>query len=259
MVQRLSALDQRALVILWPIADVAGEVVLLDHLAHVLADLVCGGDRRPDPGLEAVAEGVEVAVGADARDSVCVSQVPPKSSSASSTTNVRPRALLRQVIGGADAGDAGPDDQHVEVLGGGQLPWIAVMRRTPSARRRHSRLTRPSGFDPNQLIADNVSTRSRARTRRGQRPVMARLVRATHEHLASPAFMGPPHSAALQRGMTRNVRIAPPTPSLPRPRSGARRRRRLRPDRCGGPPRRCGRPGTPGCGRRGGWWRAGGR
>ena len=31
------------------------------------------------------------------------------------------RALLLQVIGGADAGDAGTDDQHIEVVGGGRL------------------------------------------------------------------------------------------------------------------------------------------
>ena len=48
------------------VADVAGEVVLLDHLAHVVQDLVGGGDRRAGPRLEAIAEGVEVAVGADA-------------------------------------------------------------------------------------------------------------------------------------------------------------------------------------------------
>jgi hypothetical protein len=33
---------------------------------------------------------------------------------------------------------------------------------------------------------------------------MARLVRATHEHRAGKVFMGPPHSASLQRGMTVN-------------------------------------------------------
>ena len=49
------------------VADVPGEIVLLDHLAHIGADLLGGRDRRPDPWLEAVAEGVQVAVGADAR------------------------------------------------------------------------------------------------------------------------------------------------------------------------------------------------
>ena len=48
------------------VADVPAEVVLLDHLAHVLEDLVGRGDRRAGPRLEPVPEGVEVAVGADA-------------------------------------------------------------------------------------------------------------------------------------------------------------------------------------------------
>ena len=48
------------------VADVAGEIVLLDHLAHVFQDLGGAGDRRDGPRLEAVAEGVQVAVGADA-------------------------------------------------------------------------------------------------------------------------------------------------------------------------------------------------
>ena len=49
------------------VADVSGDIVVLDHLAHIGADFFGGRDRRPDPGLEAVAEGVEIAVRADAR------------------------------------------------------------------------------------------------------------------------------------------------------------------------------------------------
>src|SRR5829696_7429441 len=49
------------------ITDVAREVVLLDHLAHVVQYLLGRGDRLAGPRLEAIAEGVEVAVGADAR------------------------------------------------------------------------------------------------------------------------------------------------------------------------------------------------
>ncbi len=40
--------------------------MLFDDFAHVAADLVGGGDGGAGPGFEAVAEGVEVAVGADA-------------------------------------------------------------------------------------------------------------------------------------------------------------------------------------------------
>ena len=42
IVQRLSSLDQRADVDLVAVADVRAEVVLVDHLAHVVA-----GSRRP--------------------------------------------------------------------------------------------------------------------------------------------------------------------------------------------------------------------
>ena len=46
------------------VADVLPQVVLVDHLAEVGADLLGGGDGWSGPRLEAVPEGVEVAVGA---------------------------------------------------------------------------------------------------------------------------------------------------------------------------------------------------
>ena len=49
------------------VTDVAGEVVLVDHLAHVGEDLVGLGDRLAAPRLELVPEGVQVAVGTNAR------------------------------------------------------------------------------------------------------------------------------------------------------------------------------------------------
>ncbi len=103
------------------IADVAVKVVLLDHLAHVFADLVRGGDRRADPGLEAVAEGVEVAVGADA--GILVGQ-PGAAEALQRVQHHEALAgrLLGQVVGGADAGDSRADDQHVEVLRPGFRP-----------------------------------------------------------------------------------------------------------------------------------------
>src|SRR5262245_4178902 len=48
------------------VADVWFEAVLLDHLAHVGQDLRSSCDRRTSPWFEAVAEGVQVAVGSDA-------------------------------------------------------------------------------------------------------------------------------------------------------------------------------------------------
>ena len=50
-----------------PVADVLREIVFVDDFAHIGADFRRGRDRRTGPGLEAVAEGVKVAVGADAR------------------------------------------------------------------------------------------------------------------------------------------------------------------------------------------------
>ena len=46
-----------------------------------------------------------------------MSQVPPKLSCVSSTTKLVPGHCLRQVVGAADAGDAGADDQDVEMFG----------------------------------------------------------------------------------------------------------------------------------------------
>src|SRR3954451_18846632 len=117
-----------------PIADVRPEVVLLDDLAHVLEDLGCGRDRRTGPGLEAVAEGVEVAVRPDAR--VAVGE--PGAAEAGlglEDGEAGSGALPREVVGATDAGDARPDDQHVDVLG---LP-----RRDPGERRCLRHWSRP--------------------------------------------------------------------------------------------------------------------
>ena len=75
-------------------------------------------DRLAFPRLESVAERVQVAVGAHAGVRV----------RAPGATEVARRfedgergagALLGEVIGSADAGDPGPDHQHVDVFGHG--------------------------------------------------------------------------------------------------------------------------------------------
>src|SRR3546814_4106509 len=48
------------------IADVRGDAVLIYHLAHVFEDFLGRSDRRADPRLEAIAEGVKIAVGTHA-------------------------------------------------------------------------------------------------------------------------------------------------------------------------------------------------
>ena len=99
-----------------PVADMRAEVVLVDDFAHVAQDLRCRRDRRAGPGLEAIAEGIEVAVGADAR--IAVGE--PRAAEVFQrfeNDEARAGALLGEVIGAAHAGDAGADDQNVEVLG----------------------------------------------------------------------------------------------------------------------------------------------
>jgi hypothetical protein len=103
-----------------PVADVLGQVVLLDDLVEVGEDLVGGGDRGPAPRLEPVAEGEQVAVGPGAR----VAVGPPRAAAGVERVQQQEaaaRLLLLEVVGRADAGDAGPDDQDVDVLdvGGG--------------------------------------------------------------------------------------------------------------------------------------------
>ncbi len=52
------------------VLNVTGQIMVVDDLAHIGQDLFGRGDGRALPRLEAVAEGVEVAVGSDARIAV---------------------------------------------------------------------------------------------------------------------------------------------------------------------------------------------
>jgi len=92
------------------------EVVLVDHLAHVLEDFVGRGDRLADPRLEGVAERVQVAVRADAG----VAVHPPRAAEivvSLQHDETAVAAFLCHVPGRADAGNAGADDEHVEMFG----------------------------------------------------------------------------------------------------------------------------------------------
>ena len=97
------------------IADMLAEVVLLDYLAHVFADCLRRRDRRAGPGLEAIAEGVQVAVGPYPR---ILMRQPGAAEAALLLQHheARPLALLGQVIRPPNPGNSRPDDQHVEVL-----------------------------------------------------------------------------------------------------------------------------------------------
>src|SRR5579883_2124815 len=101
-----------------PVANVFRETVLPDHLAHIRENFRCSRDRRPDPGLEAVAEGMQIGIGADT--GIFVRE--PGAAKALlrfQDHKARIRQLPGQVIGAADAGDAGADDQHIEMFGCG--------------------------------------------------------------------------------------------------------------------------------------------
>ena len=97
------------------VADVCVEVVLVDDLAHVPEDLVGTGDGRPRPRLEPVPEGVQVAVGADARIPVHE----PGATEALETFEHHEGtrwAPVFEVVCRVDSGDTGAHDEYVEVL-----------------------------------------------------------------------------------------------------------------------------------------------
>lgn len=94
-----------------------GDVVLVRGLAQVGEDLVRPGDGvGRGPGLDVVAEGVEVRIRAHAR----VAEQVPGADQVLARLDRGPGAAGRragQPAGGADARQAGADDQHVERRG----------------------------------------------------------------------------------------------------------------------------------------------
>ena len=98
------------------VADVLVEVVVLDDLVEVGEDLLARRDRRPAPRLEPVAVGEQVTVGAHTR----VPMRPP--GPAPVVLGVQDDEgsvgeLVSQMVGGADTGDPGADDEDVDVTG----------------------------------------------------------------------------------------------------------------------------------------------
>ena len=97
------------------IANVSGEAVFVDDLAEIGENLVRGRNRFADPWLEAIAEGVEVAVRPDAG----IAMGDPGAAEAVlglEDHEAHPGTLGLEVIGGADARDSGPDNRHIEML-----------------------------------------------------------------------------------------------------------------------------------------------
>jgi hypothetical protein len=120
-------------------ADVLFDPVLARGLADVVADLLAGGDRVfVAPRLKRVPERVHVRVGADAG---IAEQVP---GAADRLAGLQDRVALAgavalQVGAGADAGEAGADDQNVDVLAmvwHGKSPGLAIKASEEVARHR---------------------------------------------------------------------------------------------------------------------------
>ena len=97
------------------VADMGRKVVLFDDLPHVLPDGLRRGNGLPGPGLEAIAEGIEIAVGADAR----VLMGEPGAAEAAlrfQHDKALIGALLLKMDRAADARNAGADNENVEVF-----------------------------------------------------------------------------------------------------------------------------------------------
>src|ERR1035437_3799616 len=87
-----------------------------DDLAHVGADLRSGGHRRAGPWLQAIAESVKIADGADT--GIAMGQPgAAKALLCLKHDKTRTRELRSQVIGAADGGNASANDQDIKMLG----------------------------------------------------------------------------------------------------------------------------------------------
>ena len=110
------------------------DAVLPRRLLDVAEDRRPVGDRlRLRPGLERVAEGVHVGVGADPR---VAEEVPGAADRVPRLEEGERlvRAVAPQVAAGADAGQAGSDDQDVEVLG--RHAALSLLAGRPTGGRR---------------------------------------------------------------------------------------------------------------------------
>ena len=187
-----------------PEADLALDAVLAGGLAHVVEDRRTVGDRLGlRPGPERVAEREHVRVRADAR---VAEQVP---GAADVLARLEDRvglagALRLQLAAGADAGQAGADDQHVEMFGRVQV--LVRYRRAsdlprPDARPR-SRRPRRSGR--------GARGRARAGRHRRRAPHAARdHRRGRRRGRRCSRRQGRPDAAALRRPARGRPRLDP--------------------------------------------------
>jgi hypothetical protein len=97
------------------VANMPGEVVFGDHVVQVFHDFGAGGDGRADPWLETVAEGKKIAI----RTNAGITMGEPGASEALlgfQDGEAGAGTLRRQVVGAADARNAGADNEHVHMF-----------------------------------------------------------------------------------------------------------------------------------------------
>ncbi len=117
--------------------NVAVDAVLGSGLAQVGQDLVGRGDGMlVAPGLELVAEGVQIGVRPDPG---IPEQVPGAAGDAAGLQDrvTALGVLALQIVGGADARDAGTDDQHVDVVRITHRTMVPPALTTAKVRNHH--------------------------------------------------------------------------------------------------------------------------
>src|SRR6187431_600828 len=98
-----------------PVANVLSQRILDNHVLHISQDLGAGGDRWAHPWLESVAEGEQVAVRTDAGEAMRTPRATETVLRLQHDERLG-RTLMLQVPGRSDAGDAGADDDNIEVF-----------------------------------------------------------------------------------------------------------------------------------------------
>ena len=146
--QRASSVDQSAGTIRWlkrMCSSMPASAAV--SLMYCRIDVAVGDRLLAVPRPERVAEGEHVGVGPDAR---VAEQVPRAADGVAGLEDGvgRPRALGLEVVAGADAGQAGADDEDVEVLHGRLRQAAAagelVVQRAVRRRTARSATARPA-------------------------------------------------------------------------------------------------------------------
>ena len=102
------------------IADVPRQIIFGDDFAHIAQDFFGSGDGRAAPGLEPIAEGMQVTI----RTNAGIFMRPPGAAEAFLILKHNKAlvwALGGEVIGRANAGNAGTNNQHIKIFDGKRI------------------------------------------------------------------------------------------------------------------------------------------